>query len=91
MYNDAAATNVARHYSDRRGQTLQERKRSDIFLLRELNNWVRSLVGRHALRWRADVCSPAQVKAALIREFTRRGDFVLVRVARFVAPARGVR
>ena len=41
MYSDAAAGNVARHYSDRRGQTLQERKRSDIFLLRELNNWVR--------------------------------------------------
>jgi hypothetical protein len=41
MFTDAAAGNVARHYSDRRGQTLQERKRSDIFLLRELNNWVR--------------------------------------------------
>ena len=43
MYSDAAAGNVARHYSDRRGQTLQERKRSDIFLLRELNNWARAL------------------------------------------------
>jgi hypothetical protein len=42
MYSDAAAGSVARHYSDRRGQTVQERKRSDIFCLRELNNWARS-------------------------------------------------
>ena len=39
---DAAAELVARHYSDRQGQSTQERKRSDILQLRELNNWVKS-------------------------------------------------
>jgi hypothetical protein len=41
MYSDAAAGAVSKHYSDRRGQSVQERKRSDILCLRELNNWVR--------------------------------------------------
>ena len=93
MYSDAAAGNVARHYSDRRGQTLQERKRSDIFLLRELNNWVRAR--RRAgcgVFFFARPLTLAQVKAVLIREFTPRGAFVLVRAAaprrRFASRAR---
>jgi mRNA (guanine-N7-)-methyltransferase len=77
MYSDAAAGNVARHYSDRRGQTLQERKRSDIFLLRELNNWVRRAAVSAGYTLAPDALP--QVKAALIRAYTQRGDFVLVR------------
>jgi hypothetical protein len=49
MYSDAAAGSVARHYSERRGQSVQERKRSDILCLRELNNWVRPAVLRRAV------------------------------------------
>lgn len=35
-------TAVARHYSDRKGLTFDERRKSDILALRELNNWVKS-------------------------------------------------
>ncbi len=58
---DAAAELVARHYSDRVGQSAQERKRSDILQLRELNNWVRAALRCGALRdealKRASVCA----------------------------------
>jgi len=41
MGDAAAAARVARQYSDRQGQTNEERRHSDINKLRELNNWVR--------------------------------------------------
>ena len=41
MGDAAAAARVGRQYSERQGQTNEERRQSDINKLRELNNWVR--------------------------------------------------